>query len=447
MYQDKPEKKDGAYTIFYMGVNAGAFLGIGLCGYLGETVGWSIGFGLAGIFMAFGTLQFWLAQNIFGNVGKVPEKLKKEDKAKNNIEVKEGRSVWFSPIQLVTILIIIAASLIWIINDPVSIISEGAYDVFNFTLFGMQGGNFVIVSCVIIFLILTIYRLSKYAKMVREKLIAVWFFALLTIFFWAIFEQAPGSLTIFARDYTDRVLTGSSGLIFKIINSAVFLVSLGVITWVLFKLFAQTFKKYALSNVILGASFVIVWGITIWMLYNEFQKESTEVPASWFGILNSLFIITFAPLFSKWWESPKYNPNANMKFGIGMGLLALGMAFVAFGAMGIDPGAETASVSMIWLIMVYLFHTLGELCISPIGLSYVSKLVPAKMIAFMYGIWYLAIAIGNKLAHKFGENIDKIAEENGISYFFWILTFVALGMGIISVLATPFIKKLMHGVK
>jgi POT family proton-dependent oligopeptide transporter len=136
-----------------------------------------------------------------------------------------------------------------------------------------------------------------------------------------------------------------------------------------------------------------------------------------------------------------------MKYGIGMFLLALGMACVAFGAMGIEPGAKTASVSMIWLILVYLFHTMGELCISPVGLSYVSKLVPPRMIAIMFGIWYLAVAIGMKGAAKFGENIDKVANENGISYFFWMLTFVSVAIGVLSIVMSPIIKKLMHGVR
>jgi POT family proton-dependent oligopeptide transporter len=136
-----------------------------------------------------------------------------------------------------------------------------------------------------------------------------------------------------------------------------------------------------------------------------------------------------------------------MKYGIGMFLLALGMACVAFGASGIEAGAQTASVSMIYLILVYLFHTMGELCISPVGLSYVSKLVPARMIAFMFGVWYLAVAIGMKGAGKFGENIDKIANEEGISYFFWMLTLVSVAVGALSIAFQPIIKKLMHGVK
>ena len=130
-----------------------------------------------------------------------------------------------------------------------------------------------------------------------------------------------------------------------------------------------------------------------------------------------------------------------------MGLLAIGMACVAFGANGIAPGAKTASVSMIWLILVYLFHTMAELCISPVGLSYVSKLVPARMIAFMFGVWYLAVAIGMKGAGMFGENIDKIANEHGLSYFFWILTFVSIAVGVFAIIMAPITKKLMHGVK
>jgi POT family proton-dependent oligopeptide transporter len=170
------------------------------------------------------------------------------------------------------------------------------------------------------------------------------------------------------------------------------------------------------------------------------------VPASWFSTLNSLFIISLAPLFSKWWGS-KYNPSANVKYFLGMVLLGLGMACVAFGASSIEPGAKTASVSMIWLILVYLFHTMGELCVSPVGLSYVSKLVPGRMIAIMFGIWYLAVAIGMKAASKFGENVDKIADEKGISYFFWILTGVSIAVALVALLFQPIIKKLMHGVR
>jgi proton-dependent oligopeptide transporter, POT family len=453
MYKDRPEKKDGAYTIFYMGVNAGAFLGILLCGYLGEKVGWSLGFGLAGIFMFFGMLQFWFSKDIFGGIGDKPVKVEMIDSNKaagfnddTTVENqnKEVDSLPYPLWQLVLIGIMTLLGLVWIINDPASKIYD--FNVLKFSLFGVSGPLITIITALVLFIFLVLYRLVQYGKVTRDKMIAVIFFAFLTMFFWAIFEQAPGTLTTFARDYTDRMLVGNAALMFKIVNSLITLVPLAIITWVLTLMFKQTFKQYAIANVILSFSFIIIWGVAIWMLYTEFQKDAAEIPASWFGVLNSLYIIALAPLFSKWWES-KYNPSANVKYGLGLGLLGLGMACVAFGSSGIEPGAQTAKVSMFWLVLVYLFHTMGELCTSPVGLSYVSKLVPGKMIAFMFGIWYLAIAIGNKVAGIFGESSEAIANEHGISYFFWILTIIPLGLGLISILLTPVIKKLMHGIR
>ena len=443
MYKGKDEKKDGAYTFFYMGVNAGAFLGILLCGYLGEQVGWRWGFGLAGIFMLFGLLQFWFAQNIFGDIGTKPVKV---DSNAVELSADEPKLNPFTSLQLGLIAIAGVLGISWIFNDPISKISEGAYNLFDFNMFGMEGSNVAILTALSLFVLLLVIRIPKYDRITRDRMLAVMFFAFITIFFWAIFEQSPSSLTIFARDYTQRVLEGNSAFIFKIANTLMTIIPLGIITWVLWLLFKKTFSKYALSNIFLAISFIIIWAIAIWMLSIEFGKEIAEVPASWFGVLNSLFIIAFAPLFSKWWES-KYNPNANMKYAIGMVLLGIGMACVAIGASSIEPGAKTASVSMIWLILVYFFHTMGELCISPVALSYVSKLVPGRMIAMMFGIWYLAVAIGMKLAGVFGEASEGIAKDQGLSYFFWILTAVAVGLGVISALLYPVIKKLMHGVR
>jgi len=443
MYKGKDEKKDGAYTIFYMGVNAGAFLGILLCGYLGEQVGWRWGFGLAGVFMLFGLLQFWFAQNIFGDIGTKPVKA---DSTDIQLSADEPKQNPFTQLQLGLIAVAGLLGISWIFNDPISKISEGAYNLFDFSMFGMEGSSLAILTALGLFVLLLVIRIPKYDKITRDRMLAVMFFAFITIFFWAIFEQAPSSLTIFARDYTQRVLEGNSAFIFKIVNTLMTVIPLGIITWVLWLLFKKTFSKYALSNIFLAISFIIIWLIAIWMLTIEFGKEIAEVPASWFGVLNSLFIIAFAPLFSKWWES-KYNPNANMKYAIGMVLLGIGMACVAIGASSIEPGAKTASVSMIWLILVYFFHTMGELCISPVALSYVSKLVPGRMIAMMFGIWYLAVAIGMKLAGVFGEASEGIAQSEGLSYFFWILTAVAVGLGVMSALLYPIIKKLMHGVR
>ncbi|MCF6181020.1 peptide MFS transporter [Lutibacter sp.] len=536
LYKDFPEKKDGAYTIFYMGVNAGAFLGIMLCGYMGEELGWSWGFGLAGIFMLLGLLQFTFAHDIFGDVGKKPNKENKNIEADNHTEIEDKLNP-FTLLDKTLIIIVAVLGLTWIINDPLSKIIN--YNLLSFHKTDYSG--VAITITLVIFLFLLASRIIRYSKITRDKMIAVVIFASFIIFFWASFEQAGGSMSIFAKDYTNRILSGNAAFIFNIVDVIITVVPIALITWVLFLLFRQTFKKYFISNLILGFSFVIIWGLVIWKInrnFNTFSYEITyptyqlsqldadgkksikdfeitketkipenvkiinkntvirssseyvkndkisiididkkgtnfkligtqesqkiastinatiikkreneiQIPATWFLILNSLFIIILAPLFSKWWES-KYNPNPASKYGIGLFFLGIGFAFLAFGASGIPQGAKTASVSFIWLILAFLFHTLGELCVSPVGLSYVSKLVPARMIAFMFGVWYLALAIGNKASGIMGSMIDDITARYDIATFFLIFTIVPFIIGIIAFLLNPVLKKLMHGVK
>ena len=394
LYKDDDIRKDGAYTIFYMGINAGAFLGILLCGYLGETIGWHWGFGLAGIFMFFGMLQFYFAQSIFGSIGLKPEK------KVNNSEEK--------------------------VKTPITNVEW-------------------------------------------DRILVILVFSAATIFFWWAFEQAGGSMTIFANDYTERNLTGESSLIFKIVNTIITIVPMIVITYVLIKLFQNIFQKYFLSNLFLGASFVIIWAIVLFMLgfipesistylgyYFDFFKyyvpfeinasevTDTEIPASWFSVLNSLFIILLAPLFSKLWAS-KYNPSGPIKFSMGLILLGLGFGFLAYGSMSIPYGAQTASVSIFWLVFAYLFHTLGELCVSPVGLSYVSKLAPARLVGLMFGFWLLSSFFANLIGGFTGSYINIISEKAGLSGFFLIFTLIPIGAGIIMFLLNAFLKKKMHG--
>lgn len=440
MYKDHPEKKDGAYTIFYMGVNAGAFLGIMLCGYLGENVSWSLGFGLAGIFMLLGMLQFYFTQGIFGDIGKKPTAA--ETLAKETADDGDKR-VPFTLLDQILMISSLILGLVWILNDPYSKISGN--NLLDFNVGGLAGSNFTILLGLLLFLILLIGRLTRYSRVTRDRLIAVTIFAFFTIFFWASFEQAGGSMTIFAEKYTQRALTGNTASTFKIINTLLTVVPLGIITFVLWKLFRQTFKRFPAGNIILGFSFVVIWGVVIWMLNREFSNPETVVAASWFGILNSFFIIAFAPMVSKVWES-KFNPPAAVKYGIGLSLLGIGFASLAYGASTITAGADI-KVSMVWLIFAYLFHTLGELCLSPVGLSYVSKLVPARMIGVMFGIWYLAIAIGNKTAGTMGGMINTITEKYSLSTFFLIFTIVPVCLGLLVMMLHPLLKKLMHGVR
>ncbi|MGJ5642509.1 peptide MFS transporter [Formosa sp. S-31] len=383
VYKNAQDKKDGAFTIFYMGVNAGSFLGILLCGYIGEKLGWHYGFGLAGIFMFLGMVQFYLAQNIFGRIGLSPKEIAADVEEPVNIETQSEK-----------------------VEETAEVASH----------------------------------------VQRDRYIVVGILAFFTIFFWAAFEQAGGSMTIFASDYTNRVLEGGAANAFRIANTLITIVPLMIITFVLLQLFKITFSKYKFSNLALGLSFTIIWCIVIWMLKNQYADESTEIPASWFGILNSFYIIAFAPLVSKIWES-RFNPPATVKFGMGLVLLGVGFGVLAYGSSTIPQGAQTASVSIIWLILAYLFHTLGELSLSPVGLSYVSKLVPAAKIGLMFGLWYIAIGLGNKAAGSMGGLIDKITAAYDMTTFFLIFTIVPIVAGLLVMALTPVVKKLMHGIK
>lgn len=557
MYKDLPEKKDGAYTIFYMGVNAGAFFGMMLCGYLAEKVGWSWGFGLAGIFMLLGCLQFWLAQPLFGTIGARPQK--KEIAA----AVPEEQTYKANPFTLLDKILIVlcsAVGFLYLINDFTSNIEGISILPATFLVSKeiLSGPVVILLIGLVLFLVLVVSRILRYDYVLRDRMFAVILFVFFTVFFVLSFEQGASSLVLFARDYTNRTFEGSAATAFNVFNTLLTVIPLVFITWVLFKLFRQTFKKIGLSNIILGAAFVGVWGIVIWMLNRDFSSHAyeisykvvkyeqlddkgevlrnkqgevvyghvleseasasvingvveerretistmeplevgaviaiheegkkahslsasqtaaiksqymeqgqpskigaatvtqlkdgqVEVTTSWFSILNSFFIIVFASMVGKIWES-RFNPPAPVKFGLGLIITAIGFAFLAYGSGSIPQGAAagTVRVSMIWLIIAYLFHTLGELCIQPVGLSYVSKLVPGKMIAFMFGMWYLAIAIGNKLAGTLGGQIETVTSRYDMRTFFLIFTAVPTIAGVLLILINPLIRKLMHGVR
>ncbi|MDN3491995.1 peptide MFS transporter [Winogradskyella bathintestinalis] len=565
MYKKHPEKKDGAYTIYYMGVNAGAFFGMMLCGYLAEKIGWAYGFGLAGVFMLLGTIQFWLAGPLFGKIGakpskvdevEVPQNHKEENvKINNPIEEKEEKPNPFTTFDKVLILISSIIGLGYAINDPMSKIA--GVDMFSFLQIGdFEGQYTAVLFALLLFLILVIGRILRYTAVVRDRMIAFIIFAFFTVFFWMSFEQGASSLVIFARDNVDRLLSGNAATIFNVVNTLLTVIPLLIISYVLYILWKKTFSKIPGSNIVLVICFLLMWGIVGWMLNRDYntvaydvqysaieqpdldeegnqkmdkdgnmqfiyipvsentatnsdhqiitrttsiaepltfamgdklnitpknndgtefgflddnrleltrqngkklnrdngvvaatitkvRENEVEITVSWFSILNSFFIIVFASFFSKWWES-KYNPSAATKYALGLSVMGIGFGLLAFGAFGIVEGVK---VSMVWLILAYLFHTLGELCLSPVGLSYVSKLVPGRMIALMFGMWYLAIAIGNKLAAVLGGQIENITKEYSLSTFFLIFTIVPIIAGLLIFFLNPLLKKLMHGVR
>ena len=544
MYKDLPEKKDAAYTIFYMGVNSGAFFGMMLCGYLAERIGWSWGFGLAGVFMLLGTIQFWFAKPLFGSIGSEPRKQEKKETT-SDVKQEEEKLNPFTTVDKILVALSAIIGIGYALNDPLS-------KIWNIDLFGwaatsgLKGQYVMVIVGLIVFFYLIGSRIMRYTTIVRDRMLTVVIFAFFVVFFWLSFEQGASSLVIFARDNIERELHGNWAVLYNIFNALLTVIPLLLITYVLFLLVKKTYKKIFPAVVVLLVCFSLVWGIASWMLQRDFkttaysvsyqayeqtdtQGRTTYIPiteenrvarpdlkiverttiigvadydlkvgqeikllsknnkntsfgyvdaekeqwakqrgaelntdsglivaqvkeerdnwvettVSWFSILNSFFIIALASLFSRWWDS-KYNPPAAMKYGIGLLMLSVGFGLLALGSHGVTHGVK---VSMLWLVFAYMFNTMGELCLSPVGLSYVSKLVPARMIAFMFGVWYLAVAIGHKLAAVLGGQIENITREYSLSTFFLIFTIVPAVAGVLIILINPFVKKLMHGVR
>ena len=481
LYTDRPELKDGAYTIFYMGINAGAFLGIGLCSYYGEQVSYSLGFGLAGVFMLVGLLQFWFSRDIFGRIGLAPSDPNYLDPARD-----PGDDAFTSDADDVDggdeHLAVSGQRDTYTGNrhaEETGLASEASAAAEGGGRIGKWAGIGFGVAIVVYFLVQLLFGaqdngLQTFSRLLmppivlgsvvafvgwilddpalrgveKDRVIVIVVLSFFIVFFWWAFEQAGGSMTIFALDYTDRTLSGSGAQTFKIVNAALNVVPMLVLTWVLGKLFSVTFSRFTLANVLLGVGFLGVWGLIGYMLYRQFIADSPEVPAGWFQIFNSLFIICLAPAFSKLWERniPALR-SGPIKFALGLTLLGLGFAILAYGASGIPEGAKTASVSMFWLIAAYLFHTLGELCISPVGLSYVSKLAPLRLVGLMFGVFFVANFIANFAGGLTGSYIEPIAEEIGLTGFFLIFTAVPIAAAVVLVLISGWMRRMMHGVE
>ena len=436
MFKDHPDKKDSAYTIFYMGVNAGAFLGMMLCGYLAATKGWSWGFGLAGIFMGLGTLQFVFAKPLMGDLGM----LKKEQHHEQSTDTDKRNP--FTLVDNILIVLVSTLGLLYAFNDPLS--KNHIYDLFAWVDTSlMRGQNLVALVALLLFVYLLISRILRYDRIVRNRMFAVMSLAFFIIFFFITFEQAPSSLIIVARDYVDRSLSGEGLLVFNIINALLMLIPLLIISFVLIRLAMVTWKLIPLTNIVLFVCFLLIWGVAIYAIRSEFLKKTSEIAVSWFSVLNAFFVITLASSVSKIWSS-KYNPSVAFKYGFGLFFVALGYLVVWFGAKGLS---QDMKISMAYIILIYFFHTIGELFISPVGLSYVSKLVPHRMLAFMFGTWYLGIAIAQKVAATLGGQVVSITKEYGLSTFFLIFAGIAAGAGILVMLYNPVLKKLMHEVK
>jgi POT family proton-dependent oligopeptide transporter len=329
LYAPGDKRVDGAFSIFYMGINLGAFFSPLVCGTLAEKVDYRWGFLAAGIGMIIGVVVFELLKNKYivsaeGDVvGGKPKPYVKPIEDAN--EAKQTAS---NPIQRIALWLAVYAALWYVFMQLVG---------FNFvsTLIfatSIAASGFVITD-------------PSLSKIERSRIIVIYIIAFFVIFFWSAFEQAGASLTLFADQQTDRTIFG--------------------------------------------------W----------------EMPASYFQSVNPLAIIIFAPLFAVLWGylgKRNMEPASPVKQAVGLFLLAIGYFIIAVGVSGVEGSTKT---SMFWLLSMYLVHTLGELCLSPIGLSMVARLAPLRLGSLLMGIWFMS----NAMANDFAGMLSKLYPEQYVN--------------------------------
>jgi len=385
LYPKNDSRLDAAYTIFYMGINLGAFISPLVCGGLGEqydTEGNPVrdafkwGFLAAGIAMILGTVSFiWLKNKYVidpegKGLGILPNKM---------ITSTEGistRETTKTSMNNVGLWLVIGAAIFIILRFIIELDWIGSF-IFSIAI-AVSG------------LIISDRSLTPVE---RGRVLVIFLSAFFVIFFWSAFEQAGSSLTLFAERNTDRSAH---------INTMMGTVILFVLAFA--ALLYYLLQRIMLIPVELKRVFgILALGTLAYAIYNYIQGtpfSMTEVKASWFNSVNALFILLLAPILSQVWIAlgkKNSEPSSPKKQSMGLLFLALGYLVIAFGVKG-----DVQKASMLWLIILYFLHTLGELCLSPIGLSLVNKLAPARFTSIMMGVWFLSNAAANKFAGTLG---------------------------------------------
>lgn len=356
LYPEGGARRDAGFSIFYMGINTGSFLGQLVTGFLGEKYGFHWGFGAAGVGMLFGLLWFtFRAKSTLGDIGMEPTKdpdPAKQASKENQVKLAVGLGL------AILAVVVVLAALGVIHIDPQVV---GGY--MTYVLVGLA---------VLFFGYVFIAGGLNSDERKRVLVIAVLFVA--AAIFWAAFEQAPTSLNLFAKDFTQR------------------------------------------------------------------QFGSFEVPATWFQSVNSLFIIIFAPVFAglwTWFASKNINVSSPLKFAVGLGMAAVGFGLMIIPANMLVSTGGAIKVSFIWLTISYLFQTFGELLVSPVGLSSMTKLSPRRFVGQMMGVWFLATAVGNLVAGLVGGSVDPEKLEQTPALFTWTTIALVISAVVLAVLAIP----------
>lgn len=402
LYPQGDKRVDSAFTIFYMGINLGAFFSPLVCGGLGEHYdanGVSIagdfkwGFMAAGVGMLISTITFYLMKNKFiVDANGKPIGMPKTSLQRSS----DDNSIPKFKMSHVLTWLVVGVGMFFIFKQFLS------FDFFGSLIFG---GALTIPG-----LIITDKSLTHVE---RQRIWVIFILCFFVIFFWSAFEQAGASLTFFAEEQTNRNVPMSIPgwlILIAYITLAYYLIKF--FTW----LFEGTKKTQNITSVV---SLVVLLVLFFTGKIETFTQA--VIPASWFQSINALAIVILAPLFSILWiKLGKRNlePSSPMKMAFGLLFLCLGYVVIAVGVNGVAPGVR---VSLFWLTTLYMLHTVGELCLSPIGLSMVSKLAPLRFASLLMGTWFLANATANKFAGTLsalyppGPGEFKQAAEKGIN--------------------------------
>jgi POT family proton-dependent oligopeptide transporter len=369
LYAPGDVRRDAGFSIFYMGINLGAFLAPLLCGYLAQDAGfaarlagwgfnpahsWHWGFGAAGIGMTLGLIQYVLGGRRLGTAGLHPAPAKSPEAAS---ALRRN-----ALIGIVATAILIASVATAAVNGAMS--PTQIADAAGYLLLVVTVGFFA-----------WLFLGGDWTKEERDRLIVIAVFFLAAALFWSVFEQAGSTLNLFADRSTRTVLLG------------------------------YTF------------------------------------PSSWFQSFNALFIIIFAPVFAWMWvKLGARQPASPLKFSLG--LIGVGLGFlVLVPASRLSEGG--ALVSPMWLTMTYLIHTWAELCLSPVGLSSMTKLAPTRIVSLMMGVWFLGSSVGNYI----GGRVGGMYESLPLPTLFGVVAMFGIAAGVLMLVSSRKLTDLMHGVR
>lgn len=379
LYKPSDERRDQGFTIFYIGINVGAFLSSIIVGAIGQTIGWHYGFGLAGIGMLLGQVIYvWGQKYLPSGIGEAPIKGAGSTEDDSTSLGTLFGNLLKSPIQLIISLVIAGGGI-----TMATMYAEGWQVIAYSLLAGFLG--------ITAGLLMMIYK--DINSIDKDRFIVLMLSFLIVIVFWGAFEQAGGLMNIYTDIKIDRAVS-------LLVIDALFLLTGGLLAVQGVRLLM---KKKDTAWIFLPAAALIL-GIYLWLRFGSYLTDPYEIPASVFQSVNAAFIIMFGTAvggFWIWMKRTGKESSSLFKMALGTIIMGVGFLFMAKASLDIEQYGDKAA--LILLILAYLLHTIGELCASPVALSFITKLAPVKYVSIMMGVYFAATGLGNKVAGGIGE--------------------------------------------